>query len=182
LRTNPHRGRHNPEIGIIHICRWCVTAFLRSRGWQALADCEGILKVPCRDPPFWPHAAMPLTTVLKAAANFLRLMSQCRLDVRCEHLLVPADRWLRCVEQRAVDTIYHQTAKSAHDTEVVKGRSSAATSEPRATVAPPWCHDRQNGLQPQQDNGCRTLSQPGSADAPKVRAPVVVVETWRRRV
>lgn len=42
-------------------------------------------------------------TVLKAAANFLGLMGQCREDVRSEHVLVLADKWLAWVEQTAGD-------------------------------------------------------------------------------
>jgi hypothetical protein len=37
--------------------------------------------------------------VLKAASNFLGLMSQCREEVRSEHVLVLADKWLAWVEQ-----------------------------------------------------------------------------------
>ena len=37
-------------------------------------------------------------TVLKAAANFLGLMSQCREEVRSDHVLVLADKWLAWVE------------------------------------------------------------------------------------
>ncbi len=37
--------------------------------------------------------------VLKAAANFLGLMSQCREDVKSDHVLLLADRWLAWVEQ-----------------------------------------------------------------------------------
>jgi hypothetical protein len=37
--------------------------------------------------------------VLKAAANFLGLMSQCREEVRSEHVLVLADKWLTWVNQ-----------------------------------------------------------------------------------
>jgi hypothetical protein len=39
--------------------------------------------------------------VLKAAANFLGMLSQTREDVRCEHVLMLADRWLSWVEQEA---------------------------------------------------------------------------------
>jgi hypothetical protein len=38
-------------------------------------------------------------TVLKAAANFLGLMSQAREEVRSDHVLVLADKWLAWVEQ-----------------------------------------------------------------------------------
>ena len=37
--------------------------------------------------------------VLKAAANFLGLMSQCREEVKSDHVLLLADRWLAWVEQ-----------------------------------------------------------------------------------
>ena len=37
--------------------------------------------------------------VLKAAANFLGLMSQCREEVKSDHVLVLADKWLAWVEQ-----------------------------------------------------------------------------------
>ena len=37
--------------------------------------------------------------VLKAAANFLGLMGQAREDVKSEHVLVLAERWLAWVEQ-----------------------------------------------------------------------------------
>jgi hypothetical protein len=37
--------------------------------------------------------------VLKAAANFLGQMSQTREEVRSEHVLVLADRWLKWVEE-----------------------------------------------------------------------------------
>src|SRR5579859_6451155 len=37
--------------------------------------------------------------VLKATANFLGLMSQCREEVKSDHVLVLADRWLAWVEQ-----------------------------------------------------------------------------------
>jgi hypothetical protein len=36
---------------------------------------------------------------LKAAANFLGLMSQCHEEVRSEHVLVLADKWLVWVEK-----------------------------------------------------------------------------------
>jgi hypothetical protein len=39
--------------------------------------------------------------VLKAAANFLGLMSQCREEIKSEHVLVLADRWLAWVEQES---------------------------------------------------------------------------------
>ena len=38
-------------------------------------------------------------TVLKAAAHFLGLMSQSREEVKSEHVLVLADRWLAWAEQ-----------------------------------------------------------------------------------
>src|SRR6266568_3612593 len=38
-------------------------------------------------------------TVLKAAANFLGLMSQAREEIRSDHVLVLADKWVRWVEQ-----------------------------------------------------------------------------------
>jgi hypothetical protein len=37
--------------------------------------------------------------VLQAAANFLGLMSQTRDEVRSEHVLVLADKWLAWVNQ-----------------------------------------------------------------------------------
>ena len=37
--------------------------------------------------------------MLKAASNFLGLMSQAREEVRSDHVLVLADRWLTWVEQ-----------------------------------------------------------------------------------
>ena len=37
--------------------------------------------------------------VLKAASNFLGLMSQAREEVRSDHVLVLADKWLAWVEQ-----------------------------------------------------------------------------------
>jgi len=37
--------------------------------------------------------------VLKAAANFLGQLSQTREEVRSEHVLVLADRWLAWVDQ-----------------------------------------------------------------------------------
>jgi hypothetical protein len=37
--------------------------------------------------------------VLKAAANFVGLMGQSREDVKAEHVLVLADKWLAWVEQ-----------------------------------------------------------------------------------
>lgn len=39
-------------------------------------------------------------TVLKAAANFVGLMSQTREDVKSEHVLALADKWLAWVEER----------------------------------------------------------------------------------
>jgi hypothetical protein len=41
--------------------------------------------------------------VLGAAANFLGLMSQCREEVRSEHVLMLADKWLAWVEENTVD-------------------------------------------------------------------------------
>jgi hypothetical protein len=41
--------------------------------------------------------------VLSTAANFLGLMSQCREEVRSEHVLVLAEKWLAWVEQNTVD-------------------------------------------------------------------------------
>ena len=38
--------------------------------------------------------------VLKAAANFVGLMSQTREDVKSEHVLALADKWLAWVEER----------------------------------------------------------------------------------
>jgi hypothetical protein len=38
-------------------------------------------------------------TVLKAAANFLGLMGQSREEVRSDHVLLLADKWLAWVEQ-----------------------------------------------------------------------------------
>src|SRR5579859_4334405 len=40
-----------------------------------------------------------LHSFLKAAANFLGLISQCREEVKSDHVLVLADRWLAWVEQ-----------------------------------------------------------------------------------
>ena len=37
--------------------------------------------------------------VLKAAANFLGLMSQCREEVKSDHVLLLADKWLAWVER-----------------------------------------------------------------------------------
>jgi hypothetical protein len=42
-------------------------------------------------------------TVLKAASNFLGLMSQAREEVRSDHVLVLAEKWLRWVEQTDED-------------------------------------------------------------------------------
>jgi hypothetical protein len=36
--------------------------------------------------------------VLKAAAEFVGRMAQCREDVRSEHVLILADKWLAWVE------------------------------------------------------------------------------------
>ena len=41
--------------------------------------------------------------VLSAAANFLGLMCQCREDVRSEHVLVLADKWLAWIDHKTVD-------------------------------------------------------------------------------
>lgn len=41
--------------------------------------------------------------VLKAASNFLGLMSQAREEVRSDHVLVLADKWLAWVEQEDND-------------------------------------------------------------------------------
>jgi hypothetical protein len=44
-------------------------------------------------------ATITRLAVLKAAAHFLGLMSQCREEVRSDHVLVLADKWLAWVEQ-----------------------------------------------------------------------------------
>jgi hypothetical protein len=37
--------------------------------------------------------------VLKIASHFLGLMSQCREEIKCDHVLVLAEKWLAWVEQ-----------------------------------------------------------------------------------
>ena len=44
------------------------------------------------------HEAIARRAVLKAAANFVGLLSQSREEVRSEHVLVLAVRWLEWVE------------------------------------------------------------------------------------
>ena len=44
--------------------------------------------------------------VLKAASNFLGLMSQAREEVRSDHVLVLADKWLAWVEQEGEDEAF----------------------------------------------------------------------------
>jgi hypothetical protein len=46
-----------------------------------------------------PSASMARLEVLKAAANFLGQLSQTREEVRSEHVLTLADKWLAWVEE-----------------------------------------------------------------------------------
>jgi hypothetical protein len=71
---------------------------------RAEVDAKGFLKsvdVLEAAPPAQPSERDVRSTrlaVLKAAADFLGLMSQTRQEVRSEHVLVLADRWLAWVE------------------------------------------------------------------------------------
>ena len=66
--------------------------FIRSLQILDAADTAGASTMTTRD------REIRRMAVLKAAANFLGLMSQCREEVKSDHVLLLADRWLAWLE------------------------------------------------------------------------------------
>ncbi len=53
--------------------------------------------------------------VLKAAANFLGLMSQTREEVKSEYVLLLAEKWLAWVERETRQQLPTMTSQSGND-------------------------------------------------------------------